>query len=33
MLQVPETTGLTFEQIALLFNERVAHVSLTNHAV
>ncbi|EGZ28721.1 hypothetical protein PHYSODRAFT_445341, partial [Phytophthora sojae] len=25
--KVPETTGLTFEQIALLFNERVAHVN------
>ncbi|KAG6609806.1 sugar porter family MFS transporter [Phytophthora cinnamomi] len=30
--KVPETTGLTFEQIAMLFNERVAHVSLANHA-
>ncbi|KAE8878164.1 hypothetical protein PF005_g14071 [Phytophthora fragariae] len=30
--KVPETTGLTFEQIALLFNERVAHVSLAHHA-
>ncbi|KAL3666609.1 hypothetical protein V7S43_008233 [Phytophthora oleae] len=26
--KVPETTGLTFEQIAMLFNEQVAHVPL-----
>ncbi|KAG7382321.1 hypothetical protein PHYPSEUDO_005053 [Phytophthora pseudosyringae] len=28
--KVPETTGLTFEQIAMLFNEQVAHVPLGN---
>lgn len=28
--KVPETTGLTFEQIAMLFNEQVAHVPLVS---
>ncbi|KAL4169514.1 hypothetical protein KRP22_010433 [Phytophthora ramorum] len=30
--KVPETAGLSFEQIAMLFNEQVAHVPLDHHA-